>query len=201
MARQVQGGTVPVVGRGGWRDLGSKQAPRHQSKLTGSKRLLLRGKRLEAVAAKEAERVPTPATEAGTRITNAAADLPPAAKLPPAGVLYGRTERLSTGKAASSIRVLLAGVFPLARMALGFAALVQPCPAAGQVPAAAHPGDHHLAGVSSAKASEDSPGNPATAVPCGCGCGRSGPALGVLPPPKPSARPVASGLAFGAAWC
>jgi len=100
------------------------------------------------------------------------------------------------GKAAGSIQLLLAGVFLLARMALGFAAPVQPCPAAAQVPAAVHAGDHHVAGASSAKGLEDAPSRPDTAVPCCCGSGLSGTALGVLPSPMPLAWRPASDLAF-----
>lgn len=106
------------------------------------------------------------------------------------------TKRLSMSKAAGSIRLLLASVFLLARMALGFAAPVQPCPAATHASTVAHSSNHHVAGASSTKGFEDTPGHPATAVPCCCGSGLSGTALGVLPSPLPLERLAASSLAF-----
>jgi hypothetical protein len=99
-------------------------------------------------------------------------------------------------KAAGSIRLLVVGLFLLTRMALGFAAPVQPCPAAAQVSAADHSGNHHVTGASSIQGLEDTPGFSAKAVPCCCGPGLSGTALGVLPPPIRLERLAASGLAI-----
>ena len=87
------------------------------------------------------------------------------------------------GRAAGPIRLLLAGVFLLARIALGFAASTQPYPAATHSPAVTH----HEAGPAfaavSGKGLKDAPCRPGHAAPCSCGSGLCGTALAVLPSP------------------
>lgn len=99
-------------------------------------------------------------------------------------------------KAAGSIRLLLAGVFLLARMALGFATPVPPCPAAAQLSPVVHSASVHATAATSAHDPGDASRSPPATVPCCCGSGLSGTALGVLPSPLPVERRAASDLVF-----
>jgi hypothetical protein len=100
------------------------------------------------------------------------------------------------GRAAGPIRLLLAGVFLLARIALGFAAGAQPCPAVTHVQAVAPHGAAQVIAASPGESMGNAPCRPDHAMPCCCGPGLCGTALGVLPPPLPLDPLPISALAF-----
>ncbi|RAI55227.1 hypothetical protein DOO78_24550 [Roseicella frigidaeris] len=85
------------------------------------------------------------------------------------------------GRAAGLVRLMLAAVFLLGRMALGFAAGIQPCPAAMHVQTVTHNGAGHAAAASPSKGMADAPCRPDHVMPCCCGPGLCGTALAVLP--------------------
>lgn len=88
------------------------------------------------------------------------------------------------GRAAGLIRLLLAGVFLLARAALGVTASAGPLPAT----TVSQTEVHHVAGHAapttagvSGKAATDAPCRQHRAMPCNCGPGLCGTAVAVLP--------------------
>jgi len=94
------------------------------------------------------------------------------------------------------IRLLLAVMFLLARTALGFAASIQPCPATAHVQAALHVGADHVAAASPGQRMKNAPCRADHTMPCCCGSGLCGTALGVLPPPAAQDLLPVSTLAF-----
>ena len=80
------------------------------------------------------------------------------------------------GRAAGLIRLLLAGMFLLARAVLGVPASAAPCPAAMHAPVVAHLGAGEAAAVSSGKAAPGAPCRPDQAMSC-CVSAATGPFL------------------------
>jgi hypothetical protein len=87
------------------------------------------------------------------------------------------------GGTAGLIRLVLAGLFLLARVALGVPASAAPMPPAMHAQMAAHVETVQAATSPATRAATNDPCCPDHAMPCCCGPGLCGTALAVLPAP------------------